>query len=220
MAGYSPFIRYRSQLSSVTELSFVNNLSTIEITNILTTDIQVLHSNLGWRGADSAARTTSRYCLDVSGFEPRLRQDFLLSTPVKIGTGFHPSSCTTGNRASSRRQSARDLALTNPVPTECQGQSMCTATHPRTLYARMEYYGDTQRLPNNCFQSCITELLRGVFRSGIQQRKNYTYNREYALVLFRLWNSIGGIFSFKFGLTSYLSCTSHEVRQYIVFHAT
>jgi hypothetical protein len=63
-------------------------------------------------GADSVVGTTSLYCLDVSGFEPRLGQDFLLSTPVKTGPGVHPSSCAMGNRASSRRQSVRDLALT------------------------------------------------------------------------------------------------------------
>lgn len=65
--------------------------------------------------ADSVVGTESFSCLDGSGFEPRLGQDFLLSTPVKTGPGVHPSSCAMGNRASSRRQSVRDFALTNSL---------------------------------------------------------------------------------------------------------
>jgi hypothetical protein len=68
----------------------------------------------------------------------------MMMTPVKTGPGFHPSSCTMGNRASSRKQSVRGLAPTNPFPIDCQGRSKCKAIHPRPLYARMEYYGDTK----------------------------------------------------------------------------
>jgi len=125
-------------------------------------------------GADSVVGTASRYCLDVSGVEPRLGQNFLLSTPVKTDPEFHPSSCTMGNRVYSRRQSVRDLALINHFPIECQGQTMCKAIHPRPLYARTEYYRDTMRLSNNCSRSCIVELLRECFRSRNQQRKNTT----------------------------------------------
>lgn len=114
----------------------------------------------------------SLHRLDGSGFEHRLGQNFLLSTLVKTGPGVHLSSCAMGNRAFSRRQSVLDLALTNPPPVQCQGQSMCKAIHPRPLCACMEYYADIKRPSINLFQNFIIELLRETLRSGGQQRKN------------------------------------------------